>query len=441
MSRLNDRAYKILRAEVDRCAGDDILQQVQRDIVCKRLERLRFAKGSPASLEELRETVSDLFPNFSEKVLKSAASANRSSGTLGKITWTVEILLGLAGILWVVNLPYPMIRWPVARTAPILLLPSYISMNYHYRQAVARVEQADQLINHATSPADITLGEVKVKQAQQHLDALPVWFLGYWPQYTFWFGWRFTLDEFQSARASVGRMEAKVFQEKNAQAQLEQGEKALAIAKQQYQQGKTQADKETAIASWQAAIDRIEQVPEVTLAGHTADTKLTAFQRDFQQVAGLTAHGARTDILIAAAQQYAFAADEAAQNSPHTASQWQEIAGLWQEAIERLQKVGEDDPGYIDAQKLLVKCQMKLGNVRTQLQAEQESVAALEQAKDKISTLLASNDGSQLAAGLQDIINQLDQVKSGTTAYAEAQRLLELAEKKRMQPTSVTSGQ
>jgi hypothetical protein len=85
-------------------------------------------------------------------------------------------------------------------------------MDHHYRGAVAQVEQVDQLINHATSPADVELGEVKVKQAQQHLDALPVWFLGYWPQYTFWFGWQFTLDEFQSARANVARMEAKVFQ-------------------------------------------------------------------------------------------------------------------------------------------------------------------------------------------------------------------------------------
>ncbi|WP_206600985.1 hypothetical protein, partial [Brachyspira hyodysenteriae] len=140
----------------------------------------------------------------------------------------------------------PMIRWPVARTAPILLLPSYISMDYHYRHAIARVEQADQLINQATSPGDLTLGEVKVKEAQQHLDALPVWFLGYWPQYTFWLGWQFTLDEFETARASVGRMEAKVFQEKNAVEKLNQAEQALNTAKQHYQQAQTVADRETA---------------------------------------------------------------------------------------------------------------------------------------------------------------------------------------------------
>lgn len=174
MTRLNDHAFEILRAEVQKYSGAEELLQVQQDIVLKRLEKLRSLQGSPASLEELRETVSDILPNFNEKIFKAAARANCPSRALSKIKWVVGILVGSAGTLWVVNLPYPMIRWPVARTAPILLLPSYVSMDYHYRRAIARVEQADQLINQATSPADLTLGEVKVKEAQQCLDALPV---------------------------------------------------------------------------------------------------------------------------------------------------------------------------------------------------------------------------------------------------------------------------
>lgn len=100
---------------------------MQRNIVLKRLEKLRCSKGSPATLEELRDTLSDIFPNFSEKALKAAARANRPPGVLSKIQWTAGMVVGSAGVLWVVNLPYPIIRWPVARTAPVLLLPSYIS--------------------------------------------------------------------------------------------------------------------------------------------------------------------------------------------------------------------------------------------------------------------------------------------------------------------------
>ncbi|MFQ4141339.1 hypothetical protein [Chlorogloeopsis sp. ULAP02] len=70
----------------------------------------------------------------------------------------------VTGSVWVVNLPYPMIRWPVAKTAPILLLPSFISMDRNYRGTVNYVEQADQLINKATSQADIEYGADKVKE-------------------------------------------------------------------------------------------------------------------------------------------------------------------------------------------------------------------------------------------------------------------------------------
>lgn len=437
MTRLHHRAFEILRAEVQKCSEADLAGQVQRDIVLKRLQKLSQQSGSPASLEELRDTVSDIFPNFSEKALRAALGANRPPGALSKIKWAAGIVIGAAGVLWVVNLPYPMIRWPVARTAPILLLPSYMSMDYHYRRAIARVEQADQLINQSTSPADLTLGEVKVKEAQQHLDALPVWFLGYWPRYTFWLGWQLTLDEFKTARASVGRMEAKVFQEKNAVEKLNQGEQALNAAKQQYQQAQTAADRETAIASVQAALDQLEQVPPQTLAGRTAQNKLAALKRDFEQVAGLAAHGARTGTLIAAAQQFAIAASQAGQNPPHTASEWEEIVGLWEPAIDRLKQVPVEHPGYVEAQELLAKYQRNLGIVRTRLQAEQASVEALQQAKDRIQTLLASTsaDGSSmnrnhLMSQLQGIINQLETVQPGTTAYPEAQQLLQSAQKK-----------
>ena len=437
MARLNNCAWEILRAEVRQCAAGALAGQVQQSIVLKRLEKLRLQEGIPASLEELRQTVIDLFPNFSQKALEAAARANRPPGAWGKVKLAAAVLVSSAGVLWVVNLPYPMIRWSVARTAPILLLPSYISMDHHYRQAIALVEQADQLVNHATGSADFELGEVKVKEAQQNLDALPVWFLGYWPQYTFWLGWQFTLDEFKSARANVGRMEAKLFQEKNAQTQLNQAEQGLNAAKQQYQKATAGADRSSAIASWQTALDQLEQIPAQTLAGQTAQTKLADGKRDFEQVAGLAAGSARTSTLIQAAQQFALTADQAAQNPPHTASQWEEIAGLWEQAIDQLKQVPLQDPGYVEAQKFQANYQRSLGVVRTKLQAERESVEVLKEAQSQTNNLVASIPAdttsvnrNQLIGQLQGIINQLESVQPGTTAYPEAQDLLQLGQKK-----------
>lgn len=137
----------------------------------------------------------------------------------GKIKFAAFFIAGTAGVIWVVNLPYPMIRKPVAQVAPILLLPSFMSMDHNYRGAIDALEQADQLISRATSTADIELGGEKVKAAKKHLDNLPVWFLGYYPQRyctLFSCSWQFTLDEFQQARERVARLDAVVFQDKNA---------------------------------------------------------------------------------------------------------------------------------------------------------------------------------------------------------------------------------
>ena len=505
MSRLNNRAFEILRAEIRNCSGNDPISQAERQIVLKRLETLRQQKGSPASLEELRETVIDLLPQFNEKELKKAAKANQKPGIFSKLIWVTMFLGGSAGALWVVNLPYPMIRWPVAKTAPILLLPSYMSMDYNYRQAIAQVEQADQLVNKATASADFELGAEKVKQAQKHLDALPVWFLGYWPQYTFWFGWNFTVDEFKSARATIGRMEAQLFQEKNAQNLLDKVQPSLNAAKEQYQQAQTAAYRQKAIASWQAAIDQMDQIPQETLAGKTAQTNLKAYKRDFEKVAGSTLIAAaqefamqaekagqnpslssseaqqvenlweeainrlkqvslqdagyleaqkllatyqtnlakvqtklqapsnvNSDKLIAAGQQFAFAAATLGQKPPHPAEKWQQIESLWEKAIDRLEKIQLEDPGYGKAQELLATYQTNLGTVQTRLKMEQYSVEALKGAQEQIQNLTASSpsDRNQIISQMQEIINQLQTVKSGTTAYSEAQNLLQSAQKK-----------
>ncbi|MFB2971472.1 hypothetical protein ACE1CD_21100 [Aerosakkonema sp. BLCC-F183] len=445
MPRLYDRAFAIMAAEVKKCSEGVIAGEVQRNIVLKRLERLRSQAGAPLSYAELRETVIDFFPNFSEKVLKQAAKVNRPPGAWSKIKFAVVLLAGSAGAIWVLNLPYPMIRWPVARTIPIVLLPSYMSMDYHYRRAIASVEQADQLVNQATSTADLDLGAEKVKEAQKHLDALPVWFLDYWPKYTAWFGWRFTFDEFKAARANVGRMEAKIFQEKQAQTLLEQAEQALQEGKRQYVQASTVAEREKAIAAWQAALDRIEQIPQETFVGRTSRTKLAAYQRDFEQVARITAKTARTGTLMEAAQQFAMAAAQMSQNPPHPVSKWQEVQKLWEQAIDRLEAVRVKDSGYVEAQKLLAKYQTDLGTVRTRVQMEQASVDALEQAKQQIESLLAASgnaysvDRNRTISQIQSIIYQLQRVERGTTAYAEAQQLLRSAQNKLNQITQPAS--
>lgn len=445
MPRLNGRADEILRAEVEKLAGNDPLVQVQREIVLKRLQRLRSQNGSFVSYEEMRETVIDFFPNFSEKTLKAAIKANRPPGAWSKIKFIFILLGGTAGVIWVANLPYPIVRRPVAKIAPILLLPSYMNMDYNYRQAISLVQQSDQLVNKATSQADLNLGAEKVKAAQKHLDALPVWFLDYRPQSSYWFSWRFTFDEFQTARANIGRMEAKLFQEKQAQILLEQDEKALNDAKKQYEKAQTWTDRQKAIAAWQAALDQLEQISEQTLVGRTSKTKLAAYNRDFQQVASGETASKRTGTLTDAAREFAKAAAIIAQNPPHPAEKWEQAEGLWQQAIDRLQEIKIDDAGYLEGQKLLAQYQTNLGSIQNRKAAESASKLALDLAKSQIPSWQRLNistenlawEQERMVSQLQEIINQLEKVQPGTTAYTEAQKLLQSARKRLIQMQTV----
>jgi hypothetical protein len=59
MTKLNGRAFEILRAEVERCATDNPIGKTEKQIVMKRLEKLRQEKGSAVTLDELHDTVFD----------------------------------------------------------------------------------------------------------------------------------------------------------------------------------------------------------------------------------------------------------------------------------------------------------------------------------------------------------------------------------------------
>lgn len=443
MFRLNNKAFEILNAELQRCNTNDAGSRVQQQIILKRLEKLRLQTGTPLTEDELRDTVDDLFPNFNPKVLKQAAKANRPPSALwNSIKLSAIAVGGIAGGIWFLNLPYPMIRYPVARMMPIVLLPSFIGMDHHYRQAIATTEQADQLVNNATSSADFDLGTTKVKTAQKHLDALPVWFLGYYPSaYCGWFGcsWRFTLDEFQQARKDVARMDARLFQEKNAQTQFHKADNGVNGAKQSYQAAPNQAKKEDAITEWQRGMDQLQDVPRETLAGRTAQTKLKAYERDFQQVVGFSVDNARSGNVVQAAKFLAEAAQQFSTGKAQSVEVWQEAEKLWNEAIANLQAIELEDPDYRQAQNLRSQYQQKLSSVRIRLKQEQESAQALEQAQQLQISLLASVqagaktlDSSQISQ-LRQIENTLIHVKSGTTVYPAAQNLLKAAQK-RLQP-------
>ncbi|MEM8672764.1 MAG: hypothetical protein AAGF83_02660 [Cyanobacteria bacterium P01_G01_bin.67] len=275
--RLNNKGYEILAAAIKQAAAKDpVAGEVSQKVALKRIQQLNSTKGTPVTEAELKDLISDLFLDFDSKAAKKEVRVNRSPSTFW---WMTKIALGLGSL-------------------------SGLRMDRNYRQAIAKVEQADQLVNRATSLEDLKLGQEKVNQAQQNLDALPVWFLGYELQMyrTFFsFGWKFTLDEFEAARAKVGRMDAKIFQEINAFTKLEHAKQEIQQAKLNYQQSKDTTAKQQAISTWQAGLDQLNQLPARTLAKEQAAASYDAYLRDFRQVSGLVAGNDRTNKIIAVA--------------------------------------------------------------------------------------------------------------------------------------------
>jgi hypothetical protein len=477
MVRLNEKAYEILVGELKKYSQKSDIANVEAKMVMEALDKLRDDPGSPASFEDIKAEIIGSFDDFPEEVIARAAKANGGEGkpqSLRQSTrqrarhqnrhtsataataeqykppvrglWAYiagSVAVGVAaftGIVWIANLPYPMIRKPVAETVPILLLPSYINMDRNYRAATSLVEEADQLVAKATGPEDIERGAEKVTQAREHLDQLPVWFLGYEPKmYCSLFGcsWRFTFDEFEAARKAMGRLEARVFQEQNAQKQLQQAETTIAEAKLAYDRATTGAEKQEAIAQWQSGLDLLAQIAPTPLAGTMVRPRLAAAERDFKVVVGSTEKTVQNATFIDAAKIFAMQAAVNSQNPPHSVETWQQIIGLWEEAIDRLREVPNNAPGYLEAQQKLAEYQANLATVRNRLEAERRSVQALERANVLIVTWqelgLSDPNSPQLAANLPKIINELEKVEPGTTASAQAQDLLKFAREKLQQ--------
>ncbi|AFY44620.1 hypothetical protein [Nostoc sp. PCC 7107] len=387
----------------------------------------------PAKLKTLAELEQEIAAQGQVRNNSSQQKPGKAKKGIGKLIW-ITILIGVpAGIIWVANQPSPMIRRTVVQNAPLLLLPSYISIEQHYRQALVSLEQAEYLIERPTSAADLALGEEQLQQTKIHLNNLPTVLANDWPEYKYgWYEWRFSVYGLNAARRQVGQLEAKAFQEKNAQTLLVDYNQALLNAKQQYQQATTITDKKSAIAAWRSALDKLAEIPGQTLAGQTAQNQLDGYKREFQEVVGLAAGNERVSTLITAAQQFSWQAAKAGQNPPHTVTEWEQIENLWSEAIHRLQQISSSDlVGYAQAQKLLATYETNLGQVKIRRKAEADAVQTLARAQQEIESLVASMpndpknlDRNRVISQLHSIINQLEKVEKGTTVYLKAQELL-----------------
>lgn len=199
----------------------------------------------------------------------------------------------------------------------------------------------------------------------------------------------------------------------------------------QFQQSPSPIDKKMAVQNWQTAIDRLNQIPSQTLAGRKAQQLASTSSRDLKVVAGLNVGGEKVGSVIGAAEEFAKEAATAGRNPPHSSERWNEIASMWQQAIQRLEKVTtEDVQGYAEAQRQLAKYRTSLSEVKVRQKNEQEAVQLFDQANQKLAALWArlpkySDDlnRNQAIAGFIAINSDLEKIKNGTTVYLNAEKV------------------
>ncbi len=397
------------------------------------------AAVNPPRLKTLAELEAEIEQASEAKILQVSQTREINSSANKKTAWIrniaiAGIVLGIpAVIVAVANLPVAFIRQSVAKSAPILLTPTYLSLEDNFKQGVIALESAKTLILQPTSAEDIDRGRERLAEAKERINSIPAWFIDDWDKYyTYyrWYSyqdWRFSPAGFQKARSEIGELEARAFQETNALMALTEAIAALDRAKMEYQQAKTEADKKSVISQWRTGLEQLSAIPPTTLAGRKAQQKLASAERDFQEVVGLIADRQRINSYISTAREYAKRAADMGRNPPHTVARWQQIKEFWQEAIAELQKIPDSDiAGYKPARRLIAEYKLQLAEVNRRLLEEQNSLQAYESAQDQIDHLIANAEHLerlQIVASLRQIMRELDKVSSGTTSYGRAQQL------------------
>ena len=363
-------------------------------------------------------------------------SMTESVKTTWQTTWKrvkfISLSIGLlGGGLAIANLPIPLIRQPIAKHAPFLLLPSLVAWDHHYREGTVALEQAEQLIQQAKHPDDLTLGDRALKLAQQHLNALPLEDLSQYDASYYCSirscSWRFSSWEIQQRRELAARIEATLTQERHLQSQLQQTTDAIAEDQVNYQKATSETQKQPIVTQWQQDIQQLEALSSNMLTGKLARVEKAKAETAFQNATGFSHDQKRSGNLIQAAKQFALSAQTMSKGASQSTTEWQTILKQWDSAIAQLQSVSPDNPDYISSRKALADYQQQQGRVNVRMQEERSAMTQLQTTEAQINLLVRSYSGmnrDQAKAELMSIEARLKQIPAGTTSYEQAQEWL-----------------
>ena len=368
MPRLSDRAFHLLKNEVEYRYRIGLNNSIERIVLLARLKTLRAREGKPMSQIELWQEVSDVAPDFSSAVLAEACAGNRlpvmsATVSVGAIAALSAITLGIE-----------------AQQSNIAILSTASTM----------------LVQDAPSP--LTSYRVTAPRSSLSVLAVP------------------NTDAFEIAKSLGWRAALKG---QNPPHSEQRWREAAAL----WRQAIAQLDQITASQTHYEAAQKKKALYQQNLQ-QVEMHQIAARRPTPNGISGPQFSSSRPDWL-AVAKGYGWQAALASQNAPHPAEQWAEIAEVWEVALLTLDRVEPTHAQYAEAQQVKARYRQNLSAIRHRYQIEQTTARQLQALQrailllDRTAVSSASRDSQ-----LQSIVQQLETIPAGTQAQAIAQQLI-----------------
>ncbi len=391
MTRLSDRAYQLIKDEVERYYSNTLEkefsqeQHLERIILLARLETLHKRGGRAATKAQLWEEVCDILPNIDRSVLKRASRFELDSPVVG-----ASLGFGAAGI-----------------GAAAVLMSNSLGTD-----GTGTFTQQIQPEANPNSASQTSASSSYTKTFETAKS----------------FGWQAALKAQNPPHNAThwGETAALWQQAISLLDQIPQGDGHYAIAQEKkslYQQNLQQIQARQLAAQNAKTAQATSTSPQFSTA--TQSVASTTAQTAAAQATAPQTAAPQTD-LLADAREYGWQAAIASQNAPHPAEKWAEISKLWQRAIYTLNRIDEQHPSYADAQQVKKRYQQNLAVIRHRYQLEQDASQRLQSLQETLTELdrSAPSASSAKRTQMEAIVARLKTIPSGTVSYSQAQHLI-----------------
>lgn len=432
MPRLSDRAFQIVKDEIERHYGEDPGDQIERVILLARLESLRLHQGKPMTRIEIWEVLRDIAPDFNQKVLREAEKVDIESSPL------LGVSMGVGAVTVLLAAAVGMDSIADGGTTPWLKAfsqtdPPPPSNQTAKAKGTVETSAKPQVLNDQR-PVLVNFGKVSDKiRPETQVDPFET---------AKSIGWQAALKSQNPPHSAqhwgetaalwssaIEQLEQVPRQNENyPQAQLKKK-----VYEQNLQEIRARQTEAMKLARAQAA-KQTTKGQDTPLKGNLKTAQATTINAEqAPRFSGQTPGqntGKRPEDPLKVAKRYGWQAALASQNAPHSSEKWADISRLWQTALLNLDSIDAASPSYAEAQQVKARYQQNLSEIRDRYQQEQSAAQRIQSLNATLIEMDSSIEPNMTEPNmtkysqLKSIIGKLKAIPAGTQAHAKAQEMI-----------------